>query len=306
MIAASTGVASPVFAIGNPTSVRIYDVAVFQNVLTTGDQIYFVRYDVQYASQPSEPARETWQMELREANGSRIYVRPLNYYQHNVISIYLTPSQALSWEGAHIVRIMGMPSVFWSLQETVNMRTATLTSGDYRTDISFCDYVLNQAGILQDDWGITLVSSETGKLNVTGAKYMREAVPGLNQMCPGIFAISATTPTVERQEYNLTYAKSIQGRMGDRLSSALDSIAAWMGGSKNWLAAIIVMIIAFSLGGIVYAATSHSMAALLFSFPILVVFAWLGLGIELMTAVAVVVFLLALLFGIVFILARFA
>jgi hypothetical protein len=149
----------PVLAIGSPTSVSIGDVFVFRDVLTTGDQLYFVRYDVSYAGNQTEDAEDTWQVALYDSSGGLVATRPLNYYQHNIISIYLTSTQALAWEGAHSIKIMGMPSVFSPLIEGTNMRTRVFAPGDYYEKASLGGVMVMQAGVLEADWGITLLTS---------------------------------------------------------------------------------------------------------------------------------------------------
>ena len=81
---------SPVYAVDDPTSVSIGDCNVFTDLLEDGDQLYFVRYDVSYSPEPEEDAEDTWQMALYDTDGTTLIegaVRPLNYYQHNIISI---------------------------------------------------------------------------------------------------------------------------------------------------------------------------------------------------------------------------
>ena len=100
-------------AIGDPENgVTIEDTYVFRDVFETGDQLYFVRYDVSYDPIPDENPGDTWQMSLYDEAGTLMDSIPLNYFQHNIISIYLESSEALTWEGSSTVRIMGMPSVF--------------------------------------------------------------------------------------------------------------------------------------------------------------------------------------------------
>ena len=172
-------VAVPVFAISNPDSIAIQSVKVFQNIFEDGDFLVFVRYDVNYSADPDEPADETFLVNLYDTDGTTLlYQRPLNYYDLNIVSIYLTPAQAsgLTWEGAHVIKVMGNPSVFGGLTEGINLVSRTLessanyVSGDMDASRGYLGiFCINTARVLQadDDWPTLLTSND--KLNTQGA-----------------------------------------------------------------------------------------------------------------------------------------
>ena len=202
----ATGVA---LAIGNPDYVAIGDAYVFRDVLETGDQLYFVRYDVSYNSTPDEDAEDTWEMALYDSDGNLTATRELEYYQHNIRSIYLGSDDAIAWEGAHRIIVRGMPSVFGNLTEGINMRTQTLAPGDYYELESLGGIMITQAGILEADWEITLLTSGD-RLNATGANYFLKAIPGLNDMAPNIFQTTIRALDVEYTPWSQNYTEGLQ------------------------------------------------------------------------------------------------
>ncbi len=244
-----------VSAIGNPDYVVIGDAYVFRNATETGDQLYFVRYDVSYNVTPEENAEDTWQMALYDSSDNLIATRPLNYYQHNIISIYLTPSQALTWQGSHYVRIQGMPSIFGALIEGTNMRTRTLGGGDYYESTSLGGIMITQAGILEDDWAIDLLTSNN-RLNATGATFFLEAVPGLSTMASEIFSSTTRGISWTRDTLNTTGINRTAANLPDTLDDALSGLNAIFGVTNdNWGNFSWVMLMGMMIGGGVYAAT---------------------------------------------------
>lgn len=298
---------SPVWAMGNPDYVSIGDVYVFEDVVETGDQLFFCRYDVSYNGTPDEDAEDTWQMVLYNSTGSLIATRPLNYYQHNIISIYLTADEAIASGAAHRIKIMGMPSVFGNLTEDVTMQTRTLTSGDYIAGEFLGGYMVTQAEILETDWEIALLTSGD-KLNDTGATYFLKAVPGLNTMVPEIFQVTTSGVVYEPTDWTENYTELTTTRTGWRLRNAINSTIGILGGnvSEAWAGAWMTGFAFIVLAAPVYASTRQPALALLVAFPVVLGAAWLGVGEgELLRGVLLIVLVLAVFFSITFILRYF-
>ena len=291
---------------GDPDFVVINDIFVFRNLLETGDQLYFVRYDVSYNATPTEDTDETWQVVLYDTDGTtQVGSRPLNYYQHNIISIYLSSTEALTWDGAYIVRVMGMPSVFGTLVEGTNMRTRTLGPGDYREGTEIGAIMLEQAAILEDDWVITLLTA-TGLLNATGANYFTIAVGQLGTMAPEIFETVTKEHTSPYTDWEESYAGDLPDHKGPRLQNAMTGIGSIFGVNEGWSTFWLLGTMFLLVAGAMYVPTRNPGLALLAAFPVLVGAAWLGIGTDILRLVGILVLVAAVLFGIYFILARFA
>lgn len=248
----------PVYAISNPDSINIGDVYAFEDALETGDVLVFVRYDVSYASQPTEDSEDTFVMAIYDTDGTTLlFTRPLNYYQHNIISIYLSAAlNTLTSGGAYYVRIMGSPALF-SLAENVNMDTRVLSSGDWRVAADLGGVMIAQAGILAADWGLDLLTS-TDRLNSTGSTYFSKAVPGLSTMVPTIFATTTAQFTYTRDNFTNEGLARTKANMPVSLNSALNGLNTVFGvesessvwGQFGWL-----MIAGMVVGSVVYGAS---------------------------------------------------
>lgn len=296
--------AGPSLAIGNPDTISIGDAYVFRDVIEEGDQLYFVRYDVSYDPVPEEDPEDTWQVALYDSLGELIATRPLNYYQHNIIAIYLTASQALEWGEAHLVRVMGMPSVFGTLVEGTNMRTRTLGPGDYEEAEFLGGIMLTQAGILEDDWEIDLLDSE-GLLNTTGSTFFLQAVPGLSAMVPEIFSVTSSQVNPDYTSYNQTYREDLRNNAGDRVQDVLDGFTAIVPVSDDWMSFWLIILGFCIFAGVIFSGLGNPGWAMAGGFPFIVGGAYL-MGGEIFTFTAVVVIIVAVIFGIYFILGRFS
>jgi len=211
-----------VLAVDNPTDTSILASKVFENIFEEDDMLFFVRYDVNYATDPDESADETFLVALYDTDGTTLlYQRALNYYGHNVISIYLTPAQASSlvWESEYVIKVMGNPSVFETLTEGINMATRTLSaSEDYisgsmsssRTDLG--TYCINTAKTLGSSWDPVVDLVTTGnKLNSAGAIVFNAAIPGLYTAVPGIYETAVAPPVLEGVERTIILTGVVTG-----------------------------------------------------------------------------------------------
>ena len=93
---------------------------------------------------------------------------------------------------------------------------------------------------------------------------------------------------------------------GTPLHNTMTALGGFIGVTGDWMAFWITLMAAFVLGGIVYTFSGSSAASLTFAFFALPIAVWLGLGTALFNLMAVILIVLAMGFGIVFILARFA
>lgn len=212
----------PVLAVVNPTDTSIMAAKVFQNIFVDDDWLVFVRYDVNYETDPDESADETFLVALYDTDGSTLlYQRALNYYGHNIITIYLTPAQTadLTWGNEYVIKVMGNPSVFETLTEGVNMATRSLSASedyisgdmdDSREDLGV--YCINTAKVLGASWSPTVDLVTTGdKLNSAGVIVFNAAIPGLYTAIPGIYETAVAPPELEGVERTIILTGTISG-----------------------------------------------------------------------------------------------
>jgi len=220
MLLATVGI---VFAISNPSGpVEVIRTKVFNNIFETGDWLVVTEYDVPYSVVPAEEPDETYMAALYSGSfpgtPSMVASNPLNYYDHNVISIYLSSSQVVSKSldfddvGSYAVRVTGQPGYFTPLIEcpvvpgSCNMDTYNL---DSNVDVYNNSQVYNRqllgdlvqkvlAPSLEDDWPVDLLTAND-RLNSVGALIFNKAIPGLDQACPWIFETATSIAAVAKK-----------------------------------------------------------------------------------------------------------
>ena len=300
---------SPALAIANPNDTVIAECYVFRNLLETGDWLVYARYNVNYTTVPDEPASDYFEMVVLNTTGTAILGdRKLNYYQENITSCYWSTSQAtaagLAWGSAYIVKVRGSPSVFPSLIEGVNQATWILAASDYCEQTKFATLMLAEAEVLQNDWGITLLSA--GYLNITGLTYFTYAIPNFSSMAPEASAASMTYPSGNLSWINQTepYLATLQANTGTKLSGALDAIASALHVSRDWAAIWMVAIACLTFSGVVYSVTKDPGISMMMGIPVVIGAAFLGVAPSMLSIVTAMTIVAAVLFGIHFILAR--
>jgi hypothetical protein len=271
--------ASPVYAIGNPSYVSIGDVAVFEDVFETGDMLFFMRYDVSYSPVPEEEPEDTWMVALYSSDEATLLgSRALNYYQHNIISIYFdadqVTSKGLATGAAYKFKVMGSPSVFGELVEDTNVQTSTLAAGDYRDLDELGGYMIAQAKILEDDWGIALLTGGE-RLNATGATYFNAAVPGLYNVVPEIYQTTTITPSPPNTTW--TVNRTWESHKPFSLNAAVHDLSDWWGTDPNWMGSFMIVLIGGVLGSVVFAATRQPDLSFIFALMAFPLGAWIGL-----------------------------
>ncbi len=211
-------VAIPVYAIADPNYTTIEFAHVYENVFVDGDQVFYIRYDIDYPTDPDEPASDTFLMVLYDTNGSSLlFQRSLNYYGHNLISIYLTPAQALTWSSSYVLRISGNPSIFPVLTEGINLATRTLSAADYTAgsaDVSRTTLgaqIILDAQVIKADTSDDWIGDTTERLTSLGALYVNAAIPGLSSVIPGIYETGIATPTLADAYRTSTLVGTISG-----------------------------------------------------------------------------------------------
>ena len=173
--------------------------------------------------------------------------------------------------------------------------------------------MISQADVLETDWGITLLTSGD-KLNSTGATYFNKAVPGLGSMVPGIFQTVTQMPTVAYTPLVRNYSEVLQSHEHAHnasvtqmnLTRATTGIGDYFGISEGWSGFWLMSVVYLVVVSPIFASTGNPGWAIIAGFPVMAGAAWLGIGTTMLTFVLVVVLIAAVVFGIYFILGRFA
>jgi hypothetical protein len=167
------------------------------------------------------------------------------------------------------------------------------------------DYLIQRAADLEDRWGgtITLLTTEN-KLNSTGSLTFTECIPGLMDICPDIFETSTEQLEFEANTTPTALQTGMTAQMSSRLQGALDDLSSYFGVPALFIGGIAFAIVLFILIGRIFTATQSVTIAVVVSMPLIILANMIGLIPIAITWAAVII--VAVVFGIVFILGRLA
>lgn len=280
-----------VYAIANPDSITMHTSKVFQGIFESGDLLFVASEDVAYASEPTENAEYTFSLNLLDESNNLIASRPLNYYQYNVHSIYLTAAQVTSlglvYGSAYKLRVTGNPAFFSTLTENVNIDTQILASSDWNTDGTYtAKYLLmlhciDIAEALESDWSITLITTTSegnSVLNSTGGVVFLDAIPSLNNAIPDLFQITTSVIGVDQTSGSavLSANSTLEKRLGTSIANAFDGIGDFFGFGQQISAGMWIMLFALTITSIVFLNSGNSAGAMVLTIPVIMMGTYLG------------------------------
>jgi len=98
-------------------SFSIDEVMVYRNCLELLDQLYIVKYDMQYTTVPDRPITETYLLRLRNGVIELATTQPYAFfnsgYDTGYISVYFPSITAPAWSGNYTMDLMGNPTLQW-------------------------------------------------------------------------------------------------------------------------------------------------------------------------------------------------
>jgi len=278
----------------DPNDLAMRSVGVFQNIYETGDMLFVVSCDIEYAVEPSGNASSNFIFSLYDSSNTTLIppVRPVSYYQESVTSIYRTADQVVSgnltWGSNYRVRIGGSPTVFGNLTESISMVTHTLSAGNWVEGNAVDSrealrvWCLTQAIWMQTELTLALIVSVPDvlyALNTLGRIMFLQGIPNLDSVVPLLFQVSIGTDTVEEQEVTHAYEEetSVMNRLGDSMAESFDGVGNYFGVSGQNAAGMFWALIIATAASIVFAYSGNTVAAILLCVPLVILGAELGM-----------------------------
>lgn len=191
----------------DPDGISILAFYVNRNLIETGDWLIYIRYNVDYtiAGIPDDPIDENYFFKLMNGAVELGYILPYPYndkgYNVGIASWYFDAATVttlgLIWNTEYTIRIDQNPARFITTPITYpftlpsSAYTALTTTEDNRVQLS--ERIIAQAGILENEWGLTLLSEQdTGTvLASAGETYFRNAIKGSQVMAPDAFFLQS-------------------------------------------------------------------------------------------------------------------
>lgn len=208
-------VSVPVFAMSSPSSIEITTLDVFQNIFTDGDWVIVVRYDISFASTPTELSTGTYGLFLYDGAVAEAMI-PLPAYGHKVAAIVLTAAQVaakgLVWEGAYTVKLMPLPA-YTGLPEAIALTVGNYTTGDQATSrVLLGAWLVENMYAIEQDTGTTYTTIVSGvrKINSAGTDIIDVGMPGVSTVT-NVYEYSVSAITIERESMDRIAAEAIEG-----------------------------------------------------------------------------------------------
>ena len=285
-------------SLDNPDRIEVLSARVFYGVVETGDELYVIRYNIEYENEPFEPPEDSYNLEVMIDDDTAFY-SDVYFYQYSMGSLYLTSTNALGVGNSTSIRVR----MSGSSTEGVNMATYNLSAIDWYDGTGVCSYLLSQARYLEREMGEDLLTDE-GKLNTKGTFIFRKAIPGVEYVCPNIFYKVIVPLPVPSENYTRVYESTLAAATGTKLMAAMTEVGSIVGLTATWVGFAIAILGAFMVSGVVYSVSGNGTAAMILGTPVLFLAALIGL--MPLTPLFIGVLVITVIFAILFILGRFA
>lgn len=262
---------------GGPKTFEITDVRVFQNIFSSGDEMFVVTYKLDYTVDPKESWNQLFSVVLL-GKADRLIDEDGGMA---VTSVYLEPGGG-NWQSTEIIRLEGNESLFGD--------------GGLRTSFTVSSYYYVSSGSLSEgqldlynyliDLGISLdaYNNRSGyfvyqntfqdlRLTLPGARYFVKAVPGISNVIPVIATTLATGGGLSWEPENLplntSYQDSLMGMLGVKTNNAFEGLGTYLSVPGWFLKAAFAMFLYCIIASIVFLVSGNSIAAIILAIPVL-------------------------------------
>lgn len=199
----------PVRAMDEPLTVTLSDIEIYQDVLTTGDFLAIVPYDIPFTTQPDDDINLTFIFIMRNTSNNETlgittaYPRYNGGYGKGIVSFYF--ESGITWGQSYIFRVQENSayypaSLYWDFPVGLSSYSTESDPGD-----ALRAKILDQAQVLSNEWDVDLLStSDVGQvvLSTYGELYFLHAVPGIQVMSQELFSVQITAPEYTKRNWS--------------------------------------------------------------------------------------------------------
>ncbi len=158
-------VSLPAFAqVEEPDTLEILQVEVYRNTIEIGDQLYLIRYNIDYTANPDEKVSDTFWFRLMNGATELATVTAVPYfedgYAEGIVTIYFNATDAPAWNGAYTVELTGNPTLQWMSTETFSAM-ASAQAYD-ATAVTFRDETTESNSTVVDDMELLPAAPASG------------------------------------------------------------------------------------------------------------------------------------------------
>lgn len=244
----------------DPDSTPTVEIDFYRNLLETGDVLCLIYANIPYASTPTASVGDAfiWSLidtdNVTELGTDTGYAYVDNGYGYNVFSMYFDADESLTWSGNYTVRLSGNPLVFADppvYNYTVSSDDYSDITDSYLAQLELSFRLIAIAGQLDTEWGLDsseslIYESEIGSLlSIYGEVVFRNAIYGLQALCPMIFRFAVGDTEVTDRTYTEEYAENLSSQYaGTWVATAQQGGADLAGTSYDWMTTMVCLVIA--------------------------------------------------------------
>jgi len=184
----------PVLAdVAQPTDLEIQEVTAWENAREDGDQLYLIKYYIDFAALPDENVDELFIFRLLDADDDEItsataYPYYSQGYELGLVAFYIEPEDAPTWGSSVSVQLAGNPLIDWDgdppSTTTTSITWTTGTTEEMNELLSA--KIVYLASQLEVAWDVEMTTAASGMtiLSDTGSAYFIRIVPYLTEVAP--------------------------------------------------------------------------------------------------------------------------
>jgi len=300
-----------VFAIADPTTISIEDVRAYDGVLSSGDLLLVVEYDLVYASTPTETIDQAYLGRFKRAGTEYASVEPYAYndkgYGRGVFSLYWTKAQKeadsieFSNPNAEVYEItfQGKVGVFpgtapSTTTGTIDWRETTDTATELFNHVQALANSLQQDADWSDNIPLISTTADIIQLSAKGEDYFTNAVPSLGSMIPSIFSSGLSTPDDTATTHSKDFESEVEtfwDTEGAWVDTRFDNLAETFRMPKRVITSILSL---FIITGVVWGCAKlmgesdrgweFGLLTIAVTLPLLTAAAWMPMGVTMSVA----------------------
>lgn len=260
-----------------PDYVWIGNALVLESYQVTGDQLIVFQYELSYTTEPSQDVKDFFVFELYD--GANITASgPVMAWGKRPGSIYLSPSNTLTWEQSFTLKLTGIPGQ-WG--DTIPMEIYSASSPNWtydRNNLNQLDrWVFTVAETIDSDWIVAVVTGD--RLSDEACLIFNKAIRGLSNTRTEICLSGLAYPDYEFPDFidDGQEALTREKNLGDYINGLLDDSGNLVGMNGDSMGTMIMAFICLILMVIVGAITRNAGWAMISAVPVISFGNYIGL-----------------------------
>ncbi len=206
-----------------PSSVSIGDTAVYNSLISDNDTLIVGTYNVVYGTTPSDTIDKTFIFKLLDGSALIGSVTAYPYYNYGyglgVFSFYFPADNGVTWGQPYTIAVSENPAAFVSpISYSFNLETSDYspyTSNQTANRQLLQTKITIIAQQLTIAWGMvsTPLTEQSGSgiiLSSYGESYFRNAIYGIQMMCPSLFLLQNTNLDYTPRSWDYSFALALQ------------------------------------------------------------------------------------------------